>query len=344
MLGEPAACDDVSHSRRLLPAILCFALLSGCPGPEAPPAWEPAFEAAEVGWLMNVASSSASDVWVVGGAPDRGVVRRWDGSAWAPVEVGLEVPLLNWAMPFGADDVFVVGNEGTILRWNGTSFAAMESGTTEDLWGVWGASPDEVWAVGGSGFPDATATLLRWDGARWETVTVPPLERADVRAFFKVWGSSASDVWVVGQRGAVLHYDGTQWEERLVGASQDLIAVWGTGPDHVVMVGGRGNGIVVTWDGTTFRAANLAPLPGLNGVWMDGERVFHVAGILGTIATVEFDTLDWTDDEVPPTPLAYHSIHGDASGRLWAVGGSLSSTTPPFVGIASTRLRAGSER
>lgn len=318
--------------------------LAGCPGPDAPPAWEPAFDASGVGWLLNVASSSDTDVWVVGGSPSDGVAWHFDGTAWSEVPLDASVPLLNWTMPFTPSDAFMVGNGGTVLRWDGSSFTPMASGTTEDLWGVWGAAPNDVWAVGGSGFPGATATLIHYDGTSWQPVTIPPLERADVRAFFKVWGSSASDVWVVGQRGAVLHYDGATWEERLVGASQDLIAVWGTGPDHVVMVGGRGNGIVVTWNGSEYRTENLAPLPGLNGVWMDGDRVFHAVGIEGTLVTVDFDTLAWTDDDATTTRLTYHAIHGDASGRLWAVGGSLSSTMPPFLGIAATRMRAASER
>ncbi|MBX7193367.1 MAG: hypothetical protein K1X94_15035 [Sandaracinaceae bacterium] len=324
-------------------AALAGVWLAGCPGPEST-VWTEAFDAHDVGWLLNVASVSPSDVWAVGGSPDAGVARHYDGHAWSAVAVPSATPLLNWAMPFRTDHVIVVGNHGTVLVWNGASFDTQESGTTENLWGVWGASETDVWAVGGSGFEGSVATVIHWDGASWTPAALPTLERPNVFAFFKVWGSSADDVWVVGQRGAVVHYDGSAWTEELVGASDDLIAVWGTGPDHVVMVGGRSNAIVVTWDGTSFVSSNLAPLPGLNGVWMDNDRVFHVAGTEGTLATIESSGLVWHDDAVPATRLAYHSITGDSSGRLWSVGGSLSSVTAPFVGIASTRPRAASER
>jgi hypothetical protein len=319
------------------------ALAPGCPGPESV-TWQPAFDASSVGWLLNVAAASPDDVWVVGGSPDAGTARHYDGRAWSEVTLPSGTPLLNWAMPFAHDHVVVVGERGTVLVWDGAAFSSEESGTTENLWGVWGASRDDVWAVGGSGFEGSRPTVIHFDGTSWSPAVLPTLERANVFAFFKVWGSSASDVWVVGQRGAVLHYDGAMWTEEFVGASDDLIAVWGTGPEHVVMVGGRSNGVVVTYDGTSYDARNLAPLPGLNGVWMDGDARFHVVGIEGTIATVEWPTLAWHDDDVPPTRLHYHSIAGDASGRLWAVGGSLASVTAPFVGIASTRQRASSER
>jgi hypothetical protein len=325
-----------------LGAAACALALPGCPEPA--PVWAPAFDATERGWLMNVAAAAADDVWAVGGTPTDGLAMRYDGASWAEVPVPDGVALLNWIMPFAEDRAIAVGNGGAILRWDGAAFTPMESGTTEDLWGVWGASPDDVWAVGGSGFPGSEPTLLHLDGSGWSAVAFPALERANVHAFYKVWGSSASDVWVVGQRGAVLHHDGSAWREELVGASDDLVAVWGTGPDHVVMVGGRSNGIVVTYDGVDFVTTPLAPLPGLNGVWMDGDRVFHVAGIEGTLATIDHATLAWTDDAAPYTRLTYHSITGDPSGRLWAVGGSLMSQMAPFQGLASTRPRSSAER
>lgn len=316
--------------------------LAGCPAEDV--TWREAFDAREVGWLMNVAPHAPDDVWAVGGSPDVGAVRHHDGHAWTEISLPAGTPLLNWAMPFAGDDVLVVGNGGTILAWDGVSFVREESGTTENLWGVWGASRDDVWAVGGSGFEGSAPTVIHYDGAAWSAATLPTIERANVFAFFKVWGSSATDVWVVGQRGVVLHHDGTTWTEEFVGASDDLVAVWGTGPDHVVMVGGRSNGLLVLYDGTSFSAMNLAPLPGLNGVWLDNERLCHVAGVEGTLATIETPSLLWRDDALPYTRLAYHSIAGDASGRLWAVGGSLLSASAPFVGIASVRQRAASER
>ncbi|GAB4202514.1 MAG: hypothetical protein OHK0013_15880 [Sandaracinaceae bacterium] len=330
-------------STRAWPLIPIVLVASGCPAP-APAEWTPAFDAEPLGWLMNVAARAADDVWIVGGTPARGVALHYDGRAWEDVAVPTDVPLLNWAMPFTANDVLMVGNGGTVLRWDGVALVPMESGTEEDLWGVWGATPDNVWAVGGTGFSPSEPTLLHFDGTAWAPVSFGPLERANVHAFFKVWGSGPDDVWVVGQRGVVLHFDGVSWREELVGASDDLVAVWGTGPDDVVMVGGRSNGIVTTWDGASFVTTPLAPLPGLNGVWLDNERVFHVAGNEGTVATVDRATLAWTDDPAPATRLTYHSITGDPSGRLWAVGGSLSSQMAPFRGIASTRPRASTER
>lgn len=324
--------------RTLLP-LVAAALLSGCPGPTAE--WTPAFDATDTGWLLSTWGSGAGDVWAVGGAPDAGVAMHYDGSAWAERPIGLDVPLLDWVFGFGPDDVWMVGNEGTILHYDGAAFHLEASGTTENLWGIWGSSPTDLWAVGGSGFPDAVPTLLHRDATGWSTVTLPPLMRAEVHGLFKVWGSSASDVWVVGQRGTVLHYDGSAWQERLAGTGEDLISVWGTGPDHVAFAGGRGNGVLIVWDGTSFRTIALDLIPGLNGVWMGDPDVIHTVGVYGTRLSVGWDGTLLRDDSTFEA-LDYHAVFGPP-GRLVAVGGNLGSPSGPFHGLASTRARGTDE-
>ncbi len=323
-------------------------LLSGCPDDPAPPAgWTEAFDASSLGWLLNVWGPTGDDLYAVGGNPmgsDGGVVMHYDGHAWSRVDLGLTVPQFNWCFGFGHDDITIVGNEGAIIHWDGTRWERRTTPTTQRLWGVWGAAPDDMWSVGGNAFNPGDATLLHWNGTDWSSVTPPTLTRTNVYAFFKVWGTSASNVYAVAQRGAMIHFDGTAWSEVDIGltTSQDLISLWGTGPNHIVAVGGRGNGVVVAWDGTAWRNRSLSPLPGLNGVWMRNDRVAHIVGIEGTIATLDFATLDYTEVDTG-TRTAYHSIFGDSTGHITAVGGNLLAGAPPYIGLASTRPLAADE-
>ena len=324
---------------------------SGCPGPEPDATWAPAFEAESVGWLLNTYSPDGQVRYAVGGTPDateitgRGVgLMMSDASGdWEPVDLGMTVPLLNWMYGFGPSDLWSVGNAGTILHYDGSIWKEVESPTSENLWGIWGAGPDDLWAVGGSGFPDATATVIRYDGSQWLVMDLPENVPDDVRGLFKVWGSGPDDVYIVGQRGAVLHWDGADLERISVGLGVDLISVWGTGPDRIAMVGGRGNGVLVTWDGgPDWHIHQLAPLPGLNGVWLRDPDTVHVAGVDGVLATIDFDS-GMVTESYPDTRDDFHAIFGDASGRLTAVGGNLASDSVPYVGLAYERELANEE-
>lgn len=314
-------------------------LLTACPS-DPDEGWAPAaFDATSTGWLLSVWGSSARDLYVVGGAPDAAAVRHFDGTAWSPVDVGASVPLLNWVFGFGPNDITTVGSGGTILHYNGSVWATQTTTTTEDLWGVWGAAPDDLWAVGGRGREAGQETILHYDGQAWTKIPTPTLTRPNVFAFFKVWGSAADDVYVVGQRGAVLHYDGQTWTEQLVGASEDLISVWGTSKDEVVVVGGRNNGQIAVWNGQQWRHNSLAPLPGINGVWTQTPGFAHIVGVGGTLATINLETFDYV--AAPPLDLKstqdFHAIFGDAGGTVTAVGGNFIQTTGPYEGIAYQR-------
>ncbi len=326
-------------------AASCLLLLGGCPqpAPPEPPPWSALPDAASAGWLMNVWASGPSDVWAVGGSPGAGVVQHFDGTSWQARDLGRVTPLLDWTFGFAADQVWVVGQGGTLLRWDGAAFTPEDSGTTEDLWGLWGSAPDDLWAVGGSGVAPSLGVLLHRDASGWSSVPLPTLSRANVHALFKVWGSGASDVWAVGQHGLLLHYDGTAWEERPTGTGEDLVAVWGTGPEHVAIVGGRANGVLLLWDGVALRSVDLSYAPGLNGVWLRDPGVVHVAGVRGTLRSYAWDGTLLRDDD-GATTLDFHSIHGVVApsvtdeSTLYAVGGSLFSTAAPYRGLAYTRV------
>ena len=74
----------------------------------------------------------------------------------------------------------------------------MSSGTTSYLWGIWGNSESDVFAVGGT---IDQSTILHYDGTSWSAMS------SGTTSFLKdVWGSSGSDVFAVGKNGTVLHY------------------------------------------------------------------------------------------------------------------------------------------
>jgi hypothetical protein len=171
---------------------------------------------------------------------------------------------------------------------------------------------------------------------------MPVLERPNVKAFFKVWGSGVDDVYIVGQNGAVLHWDGESLVELHVGVGEDLIDVWGTGPDRVAVIGGRKNGAGALWDGAGWRVLDLAHFPGLNGVWLRRDIV-HVVGSNGTAGVIDFTTGEATRVSID-TPVYLHAIHGSPDGTVTAVGGNFfTGKNGPFDGEVLTRPLLTSE-
>jgi len=63
------------------------------------------------------------------------------------------------------------------------------------LYGVWGSSGNDVFAVGSDG------NILHYDGSSWT-----PMTSGTANALDGVWGSSGNDVFAVGSGGNILHY------------------------------------------------------------------------------------------------------------------------------------------
>lgn len=284
---------------------------------------------------MHIWGLTGDRLVAAGGSPDQGRIHVLEGDVVTEQTIP-DVGLMNWSYGFSENDITTVGYQGAILHWDGSTWTQQDSGTTQDLWGIWGAAPDDLWAVGGTARRpmEAVPTLLHYDGSAWTEQELPPITPVNVTAIFKIWGSAANDVYAVGVGGAVIHYDGSAWTEEVVNARGDFSAIWGSGPDNIVAVGGLANGHLSHWNGTEWRSVDLSPLPGLNGVWTQNGNTAHVCGLNGFVGTVDLDTLEVTE-EVAETRRQFHATFG-VDGSLFAVGGNLASPDQS-VGVAFRR-------
>ena len=76
----------------------------------------------------------------------------------------------------------------------------MSEGRGWELWGIWGAAPNDMWMVGQNG------VIVHYDGTAFTAVVSP----TDL-LLLGIWGSGPNDIWAVGINGAILHYDGAGW-------------------------------------------------------------------------------------------------------------------------------------
>ena len=167
-------------------------------------------------YLSGIAGSH-DNLYVVGNG---GKVLHYDGSAWSDIsDTGVNTYGLTdvWA---SGSRAFAVGAYGTIVHISGTTLATMTSGTTEDLYGVWGTSTADIFAVGAGG------TILHYDGTSWSSMDTGGFDDY----LTCVTGSSSTNVYTLGSRGFLLHYNGTSWESvpNPIGSSQSKI--WMSGP------------------------------------------------------------------------------------------------------------------
>ncbi len=266
--------------------------------------------------LMAVWGTSASDVWIVGGRTELAggpTILRYDGSEWSAVDSGQSSLDLWWVFGFDGNDVFVSGTGGTILRYRDGAFEKMATprmaGT---IFGMWGATPDDLWAVGfassGGGF------VWRYDGVRWTELVVPGLPPR----VFKVHGRAANDVWISCGEGTTLHWNGSSLTSSSTGLTAPLFSIVTTPETTIAAGGGASQGEIVEHEGDTWtRLDRVIPVT-WRGAAASAETAY-VVGESGSIA--ERLETGWAIKKQTLTQRNFHAAWIDPDGGLWGVGG-----------------------
>lgn len=298
-------------------------------------AWEIICDGEPLGQLLSVWGSSADDVYFVGGVPGpsggdgRTVVWHFDGRTISQLEVpGTERAW--WVYGTDADHVWVVGERGLGLeRINRGPFVPFDTGTSQTIFGIWGATPEQLYFASGD-FVSATGRgqLHERTSSGVRVVSDPDLAAFEGRALFKVWGTSANDVFASGELGAVFHFDGTSWARMVTPDDRTpLLTLSGIGPSEVYAVGGRGVGALWRYDGSEWRdAAPMSEFPGLMGVSASLEAPLMVSGEGGTLAELVGGLLR-SEEVITENGFPIHAVWTDEGGGRWAVGGNLFATT-----------------
>ena len=345
----------------------------------------------DVGEMRDVFAVSATEAYAVGGPR----VLRWNGSGWATwgepgtaalhgVWVGGGVVMVvgegglvatralgsdHWDLGEsgvtvtlrgiygrGADDVWVFGDDATVLHWDGAAWTKEFTLAGIALYSAWiapGTSGHEgVYAVGSGGL------LVQYQADAWRTVQIAAgtAELHDIfgvdgtlfavgtnatitvktpvenwrgqtsndprdRDLYAIVGRSATDVVAFGEAGAVIRFNGSKWTtEQPIGpqwASADLIsAAW-------VDDGGadRYLAVAATGGGLALDSAkwvDMATRPerGVRDFAGSGEHLWAV-GKGGLV--IERSDQGWSSVAVA-TVADLNAVDVAADGTVWAVG------------------------
>jgi hypothetical protein len=222
--------------------------------------------------LQGVWADGASNAWAVG---SNSSIMRWDGTRWNVVSDARRPVATadNYnAVWGGGGSVWAVG-DATILRCRTATTCTNDAPPAGGaLYGVWGTSATNVFAVGNGG------RILRFDGTNWTSMQ----SRTGAR-LTRVWGSAPNDVWATGDT-TVIHFDGTTWTNQtqaVLGSSQNYrfytlnstigfqTALWGASSKEI-------------YAGTLYGSINR----GSGSFWgeMDGpfNQGTHLVGIAGS--------------------------------------------------------------
>lgn len=297
--------------------VLSFVFLVACSGGgDQTLRWQ-TLSSSESGSLLGVWGTSASDVWVVGGRGElmgSPTILHFDGKTWSRVDSGQRGLDLWWVFGFAGGDVFFTGAGGTILRYHNASFERMPTPRSGTIFGLWGAAPDDLWAVGSG--DDSKGIVWHYDGSQWSDVT--PADAPNL--VLKVHGQRTDDVWMSCANGVVLHWDGTALTSMATGATSSLFSVVTT-PEVAVAVGGyTGQGQIVEHAagsaGWTTQPS-LAPVT-WRGAAAGAGQLFAV-GESGVVA--HRTSTGWSLVDRFVTQLTFHAAWVDPAGGLWGVGG-----------------------
>jgi len=225
------------------------------------------------------------------------------------------------------NNVYVVGDSGTIVRYDGGSWSTQTSGTTSGLKGVWGSSSTDIFAVGDTHTTSKKNyyTILHYNGSAWSYQTTPQSSNS----LYGVWGWNSSNVFAVGANGAILKYNGSTWTAQTSGSSATLRGVWGSSATNVWVVGDRYKSgstyyytlLHTTNGGTSWTAVSKTGGQDLKGIWgTDANNMFAV-GANGTILRSTDGGTSWAAMGVPTGfTTTLYGVWGSSATDVYAVG------------------------
>jgi hypothetical protein len=333
--------------------------------------------------LLAVSTDGASDAWTVGvgfnpsNSTYQTVSEHWNGTAWNVVAtpnplsnswltgVAALSPTDAWAVGFASRAGWAT-NHTLIAHWNGTSWSTVpspnpNSSSENDLWGVWAASPNDVWAVGDylPGGGDEKPLAEHWNGTSWTAVATP--NAGPYANFHRVFGTSSTDVWAVGtdentSTGVtdplIEHWNGVKWSTVPAPSLGDsyLRGVWATSPSDAWVVGEwdspapsyTPHPLVYHWNGASWKSVSSPSGAELWGVTSKTSTDAWIAGVksgAGFYQTLieHWDGASWTVTPSPNKTTASGAINELnaitmlPSGLVWAVGDFNTGNGGPLI-------------
>ena len=211
--------------------------------------------------LLSVSGRSSSDVYAVGADKGHGpLVLHFDGKAWSELRTG-QTGDLWWVQALPDGPALMAGASATVLRYDGQRFERLPTPGLgkQTVYGVWGKSADDFYAVGSAAGRDGFIWHYREGAFENESAPARPAAhrrrrgaRASSRSGERATTSGSS---APAARSCIAR--GRRRSRSCRAATKDtLFTVHGTG-DRLLAVGGGGNGVLLELGAKRRRSTTL---------------------------------------------------------------------------------------
>jgi photosystem II stability/assembly factor-like uncharacterized protein len=292
-----------SIRRGMLGALLCVSFLG-----TALADYDPSQKATELNALW---AGGTKAIFAVGATEKRrALVLLTDdgGKIWSKQALEGKPTMLYGIWGISITNLFSVGAGGTILHTTngGASWSQQKSGTTDNLFGVWGEGK-KAFAVGNNGTILYTAN----SGKTWSTQS-----SGTAALLSAAWGRASKEVFVVGNSGTILQTtDGKTWNSITSGTKESLRAISGT-KDSIVIVGDHGM-ILRSADNGKSWSSRGSEKARLNAVWGLGDDFLVVGDGVILRSTDKGET--WSKQVAPTDKPTIVGVWGRAASAAYAV-------------------------
>ena len=212
------------------------------------------------------------------------------------------------------DNVKALTDDRMIRRVAGGDFESVETGVKKNIYGMWGTSSSNVYAVG------AVGTLWHWDGGGWTQQANPLAASGSTFDWRGIHGTDSQNIFAVGSAGAAAVFNGTVWKAVPVANAENLTGVFastGTGGSGGISVFASGQSGIFTYNGTS----GWQKVGGIFGNYLGihGSDSSHIWAVGMTGAVAVFDGSSWKT-QVSGSSIALHAVWAASSSLVFAVG------------------------
>lgn len=205
-------------------------------------------------WIHSIRMLNENEGWAVGENYMAGL--RYLNGKWTKVDRPIpRVPYMSDVAVFSPNDALIAGGGGEMFRWDGKQWkVVIAPEVMKTVRSLSMVDPQTGWAAGGGWDTRTKVTIpliARMQNGKW-SLDESPVDQL----FYGVHALSASDAWAVGSGGAIIHWNGSAWQQVKSPITARLSSISMIGPNDGWIVGDE-KGVALHWDGKAWTGVRL---------------------------------------------------------------------------------------